>query len=221
MHFEKRSLGLVVLLALLTPAGWAGQDKRFTVEDTLALKSVGNIRWMPDGGQVLFTVREWDREENRFLSHIYLVGLDGEPPVQLTRGEKGESNPRPSPDGRALAFLANRDGEKGKNQIWLLPLQGGEAYKLTDEENSVSGFEWAPDSRRIAFTTREVPDDKEEREKRKKEKFDAVVVDTDFKWTHLWVVGVEDKEKRRLTESGYNVGQVNWSPAGDRLVQAR
>ncbi len=216
MNRTRVLIGWVVLVTLVFAPCWAA-DKRMTIEDALALKSAGNFAWTPDSNHLVFTIREWKRDDNRYITHIYRIPREGGEPVQLTRGERGESRPRLSPDGTLLAFSANR-AEKGGGQIWLLPLAGGEAYQLTEEENGVSGFEWAPDSKSIAFTTRDVPEDKESREKKKKDRFDAVVVDSDFRWTHIWVIGLKDKEKQRLTEGAFNVAQIEWSPSGERIA---
>ena len=117
-------------LLFLILAGMAGategedESKRMGVEDALALKLLGSVRWMPDGASLVFTIREWLKDDNRYVSHIYRVDRAGGERAQLTRGEKGESSPEISPDGGYLSFTANRDDA---NQIWLLPLAGGEA----------------------------------------------------------------------------------------------
>lgn len=208
---------IVVVFLLLAQPILAGK-RGMSVEDSLSIKGVSNLQWSSDGSEVLFTLREWQRDDNRFVSQVHKVSRGGGDTIQLTRGEKGVRSPRISPDGRHLAFLANRDQEKKGAQIWLLPLAGGESYRLTEAENGVSGFAWSPDSRRIAFTTRDVPSDKEEREKKKKDKFDAIVVDRDLAWTHLWVIRLGGEDPSRLTEGHFNASDPRWSPDGESLV---
>ena len=70
----------------------------------------------------------------------------------------------------------------------MISISGGEAEKITDEESAVSQFRWSPDGKSIAYIVRDTPKDKAEREKRKKEKFDAIVVDSDFTYSHLWTI---------------------------------
>lgn len=189
-----------------------------SVRDTLSLKSAGNFEWASDGGMLYFTIREWREDENDYVAHIYRVPADGGDMEQMTRGEKSEGNPQVSPDGTYLAFTASR-GEKVKPQVFLLPLDGGEAWKLTDAENGVLDFVWSPDSKQVAYTTRDVHEDKKEREKLKKDKFDAVVVDRDFRWTHLWVTGLEEDAKpKRLTEGEFNAGDPQWAPDGSAIA---
>jgi dipeptidyl aminopeptidase/acylaminoacyl peptidase len=204
----------LVLLFIAFAFGAAG-EKRMTIEDALASKQIGAPQFSPDGKRLAYTVSEWDQKENRRIAHIRLVSADGGPGTNLTKGEKGESAPQWSPDGSRIAFLADRD--KG-SQIWIIPVDGGEAEKLTSEENSVQSFRWSPDAKQIAFVTRDTPKDKAEREKKKKDKFDTIVVDSDFSYSHLWTINVESKEKKRLTEGGFSASNPQWSPDGASIA---
>src|SRR5215475_1611249 len=179
---KKTAYSLLLIGALLaislveTDVVSAFRDKRMTIEDALAIRQIGAPQFSPDGKRIAYTISEWDREENRRVSHIWLVSSDGGPTTKLTTGDKGETSPEWSPDGSNIAFLADRD--KG-NQVWVIPVDGGEADKLTSEENDVQSFKWSPDGATIAFVTRDTPKDKAEREKRRKDKFDAIIVDSD------------------------------------------
>jgi dipeptidyl aminopeptidase/acylaminoacyl peptidase len=201
---------LVCSLAIAATA-----QKRMTIEDALAIKQINAPQFSPDGKRIAYTVSEWDRKENRRVSHIYLVSVDGGQSVKLTNGEKGESAPQWSPDGARIAFIADRD--KGA-QIWVIPADGGEAEKLTTEENAIQSFRWSPDGKQIAFVTRDTPKDKDAREKRKKDKFDTITVDSDFTYLHLWTISTESKEKKRLTEGAFSVQSPQWSPDGKWIV---
>ncbi len=167
---KKFATSLPLVLLAVTLAFSAVGDKRMTIEDSLAIKNVGAPQFSSDGKWIAYTVSEWDKENDRRVSHIYLAGTEGSHPFKLTNGEKGESSPQWSPDGTRIAFNADRD--KG-SQIWIINASGGEAEKLTSEENGASAFRWSPDSKHIAFVTRDTPKDKAEREKKKKDKFDT------------------------------------------------
>jgi len=213
----RRRFLVPVLVALLGLGFSQAGDKHFTIEDALSVKSVGGLEWSPDGSHVFFTIQEWNREKNGYRSHIYQVGRDGGEVVQLTRGERGESRFAVSPDGRSMAFLVSRD-EEGGNQIWILPLDRGEAYQLTHEKNGVSSFSWSPDSAHLAFTTRDARPDQEEWDKKKEDKNDAIDVDADLQWTHLWRIKVADHETIRLTNGDFNVADSSWSPNGREIA---
>jgi dipeptidyl aminopeptidase/acylaminoacyl peptidase len=192
-------------------------EKRMMVETSLAIKQAGAPQISPDGKWVAYTISEWDKKENRRVSHVWLASTDGGRSTKLTNGEKGESSPQWSPDGMFIAFLAERD--KGM-QIWVLPVFGGESEKLTSEENDVQTFRWSPDGTQIAYVTRDVPKDKAERDKKKKEKFDTIVVDSGFTYSHLWTIDVDSEEKRRITEGDFTVSSPQWSPDGKSIVFA-
>ena len=168
----KRIVSSLFVFILLTVIALAG-DKRMTIEEALAIKNVSAPQFSPDGKWVSYSISEWDRENNRRVSHIFLVSANGGNAIKLTNGEKGENGAQWSPDGTRIAFLADRD--KG-NQIWVINATGGEAERITNEENGIASFRWSPDSKRFSFVTRDTPKDKAEREKRKKEKFDTIVV---------------------------------------------
>ncbi len=183
-------------------------------------------QWSPDGKWIAFTVTEWNRKEVRRDGHVYLVAADGgSTPFRLTNGERGETQPQWSPDGTRLAFLASRDAPAPgagapapRYQIWLISTRGGEAEKLTDEEAGVTQYRWSPDGKQIAYVVRDTPKDKAERDKRKRDKFDAIVVDSEFVYSHLWLINLEDKKKRRVTDGAFTVSDPQWSPDGAQLA---
>src|SRR5262245_24216234 len=143
-------LGAAMLATSLgeTDAVSALRDKRMTIEDALAVRQIGAPQFSPDGKHIAYTISEWDREENRRVSHIWLVSSDGGPTTKLTTGEKGETSPQWSPDGSNMAFLADRD--KG-TQVWVIPVDGGEADTLTNEESDIQSFQWSHEGKRISL----------------------------------------------------------------------
>ncbi|MCA1641340.1 MAG: S9 family peptidase [Acidobacteria bacterium] len=97
-------------------------------------------------------------------------------------------------------------------------MRGGEAEKLTDEESGVAQFAWSPDGNRFAYVVRDTPQDKAERDKRRRERFDTIVVDSDFIYSHLWTIDRATKAKKRVTEGSFTVADPQWSPKGDLIA---
>jgi dipeptidyl aminopeptidase/acylaminoacyl peptidase len=220
----KRRIILSVFILAIAVVGAVAGDKKITIEDALSIKNVGQPQFSPDGRWIAFTITEWNRKENRRDTHIYLIPSSGGQPVKLTNGERGESAPQWSPDSGSIAFLASRDsspagatGPRG-NQIWVISVRGGEAERITSEDAGVTQFRWSPDGKHFAFVTRDTPKDKAEREKRKKDKFDAIVVDSDFSYSHLWTISLDGKEKKRVTEGSFTVSDPQFSPDGRSIA---
>src|SRR5690606_30172002 len=119
----------------------------------------------PDGKHIVFTVTSTDWKENGYDTEIWLA-REGEEPFQLTRTLKGSSgSPKWSPDGKWIAFTANRND---KNQLFVIRPNGGEAQQVSNEDEGVGGLEWSPDGKHFAFTKQE-PESKEE--KKRKERY--------------------------------------------------
>ncbi|MGD8697821.1 MAG: S9 family peptidase, partial [Gemmatimonadales bacterium] len=184
-------------------------------KEVLSLKSVGAPRISPDGRMIAYAVRTTEWEDNRYDREIWLY-REGEEPFQLTRTPEGSSTgQRWSPDGRWLAFLADR-GEK--QQIYLISPYGGDAKPLTSVNEGVNSLRWSPDGARIAFTATD-PESKES--KARKDQYGGFAVeDADFRMSHLWVAEVDGEgEPRRLTEGDdFTVGGFAWSPDGEHIA---
>lgn len=195
-----------------------------TIEDSLGIHRVSGPKFSPDGNWIVYTQTDWDRKNDRQVSHLWIARSNGQqPPVKLTNGEKGETQPQWSPDGKQIAFLADRGAADSKsgNQIWLIRAEGGEAEKLTSEETAVSAFQWSPDGRQIAFVMRDTPADRADREKRKKDKFDAILVDADYTYSHLWTIDLASKTKKRITQGAFSVSMPRWSPDSKSIAFVR
>jgi dipeptidyl aminopeptidase/acylaminoacyl peptidase len=238
MRSPTRAAGFVAALVVTFGIGPGASAKRpVTLDDALHLKGVSGAQMSPDGFRVLFTVRGWEWPNGKaepdkgakppeMRSHVWMVATDGSQPAsQITFGEKGESAPAWSPDGRYISFVAARgaqqepEGEGPKAQIWLMRTDGGEAWRLTDAKEGVGAYEWAPDSKRIAYLTRD-PLSKDAEEARKR-KDDERIFEGDFQMQHVWTIDLESKQTTQLTTgTEFTVRSMNWAPDSTRIVFA-
>ena len=98
----------------------------------------------PDGGQVGLSSAG---PEGRSL--VYVAPLSGGEPRLVT--PVGPSYLHGwSPDGRTLAYCAERGGEF---DIYTMPVEGGEETRLTDAPGLDDGPEYSPDGRHIWFNS--------------------------------------------------------------------
>jgi dipeptidyl aminopeptidase/acylaminoacyl peptidase len=193
------------------------KSSKWTPQAMIKYKRLLGTAISPDGKWVAYTVSEplMDGEKSEYRTHIFLANADDKIDFQFTQGDKSCTNPKWSPDGKWLAFLSARGGEK--NQIWLIRPYGGEAEKLTDAKSGVNNFLWSPESKRLAYTMNDSLSKQEEKDN--KEKRDAIVVDENFKFSHLYVIPVDKNGKgerpaKRLTKGEFHVGSFDWSPDG-------
>ena len=135
----------------IAPAG----EHPFSVRDLLALDRVGDPQVSPDGTQILFTLRKTDLEQNRGRKDLWVVGMDGKPPTQLTQHPENEDAPRWLPDGRKFLFLQKHAGSV---QVWRGSLDGDAPAVLTSFPVDISNYSLSPDGRLLAFAADVFPD---------------------------------------------------------------
>jgi dipeptidyl aminopeptidase/acylaminoacyl peptidase len=114
------------------------------------------------------------------------------------------ANAQPSPDGKWLAFLSDRDGW---DHLYVMPAPGSDAAKASEPVQITKGkFEawrpmWSPDSKRIVFDANEADH---------------------YGTRHLYVAEIAgDPSKATITQltsgRGTNISAI-WSPDGKRIV---
>ncbi len=210
-------LSALLCVVLFVPV--VTQDKRLrTFVDALEQPVLSDPQLSPGGKQIAFVIERADWKANRRIGHIFRINIDGTNQVQLTFGERGESGPRWSPDGKSIAFTARRDPDTA-NQIYVLYAEGGEARKITSHATATGNLTWAPDGNSIYFTA---PDAKsaEERERDRVQDDVYAFEENNYKQRHLWSTDLEGKTKR-ITDGNWSVGNYELSADGARIAMHR
>ena len=138
-------------------------------------------RWSADGSRILYMA-----EGEPSGAQIFVRWMDAEGAItQVTRLERGPSNPRWSPDGKWIAFSSRVDDEADFAGISL--------------PSPPDGAQWTAGPKIV------------ERPAYKRDGRGYV----DTGWTHLFVVPAEGGTPRQLTDGDWNHSGVSWSPDGE------
>jgi dipeptidyl aminopeptidase/acylaminoacyl peptidase len=189
----------------------------------------------PDGQWIAYGVESTNVDKDESSSDLFMVDWDGSARIQLTHTEdSSESNPRFSPDGKYLAFIAARgdgkseesDDPKAESQIWLLNRAGGEAQRLTEMPGGVSGFEWSPDSSRLVIVSYD-PEEKTEKDADEDgpshDTPKPIVIDRyhfkqdrlgylGHRYKRLYLLDLATKEVALLTPGAFDSAEPAWGP---------
>lgn len=216
--------GAIAIVAL----GWLGVGPAVAqggrpVDETAfsALKSVGDARFRPDGGQLAFVVGSVDLAANANRNEILLVATaDG----RILHRWSG-SSPRWSPDGRLVAYQGTKDGRSG---IWIRdPAAGTDRFLVATPQSdawlgrgAAKNFEWSPDGRWIGFVAAEPPGPPATSDVKVYSRimFKTRTGFTDDRRTHVWVISSAGGEPRLLTPGQFDEHSIAWAPDSRRLA---
>src|SRR5437588_3960743 len=127
----------VVALALCALAAVRAQTPgaRFTVQEMLRIQRVADPQLSPDGRWIAYQITVPDVAANRSRTQIYLTGVNGGEPKQLTSGNSS-SEPRWSPDGRRIAYITG-------GQVWTMDTSGRDNRQVTFISTGADGPVWS------------------------------------------------------------------------------
>lgn len=193
-----------------TPEGW-------TPAFQMQYKSISSTAISSDGWYVAYVVRApiMTEDKSEYNQQIWVATTNGDWNEQYTWDEESNNySPVFSTSGDEIAFISNRSG---KPQIWMMRVKGGEARQVTDVPGGVSKIAWYLNRDRLAFLQKD-PETDEEAEA-KKGKTDVILVDQNYKYSHLYTIAIgENEEPRQLTSGEMDIRSFEISPDGQQIV---
>jgi dipeptidyl aminopeptidase/acylaminoacyl peptidase len=199
------------------------QKPLITLDEFFDQTSIDDIHISPDGRAVVVEAERPDWEGNKFLHDLWMWTPNGTL-FQLTRGGV-DHNAQWSPDGRWIAFLAERPRDKDKDkdkappEVWVIPASGGEAFPVTSGDEGVHAFSWSGDSQSIFFATR-LPWTKEQDEAYKKDWNDVTRLRESERPDVIYSTAFAKPAPKALATVEYRVTQMRTSPDGKTLAFA-
>ena len=198
-----------------------GQSKGWTPELHININQISDLNFS-NNDKIALVIRgaHIEGEKSEYINQIWLSDTNIDDIKQFTYHEKSSTHPRFSPDGKFLAFLSSRPK---KQQIWVMRTSGGEAWQFTYEKQGVGSFKWSPSGDKIVFLMTDAKTEQEE--KNKKEKKDVILVDQNFKYSHIYLKTFTTKKDTskasRITEGDFHITNFNWNPNNKTIVFAR
>jgi dipeptidyl aminopeptidase/acylaminoacyl peptidase len=199
--------------------------RAFVPEDLWLLRTVSDPQVSPDGSHVAFVVATPDKGTDKPATTIWVAPTDGRSAARRFTSGPEDSAPRWSPDGRWLAFVAERGSGP---QLLLAPLDGGEAVAISEMTHGVAQPAWSPDGTMLAFVAKtgewKKPEDRSALERSAPRVVTGLYSHYDGTgWfddrrSHLFVVARDGGKPRQITRGDWNDADPAWSPNGRELA---
>jgi len=227
----KRTLSVTAFFVYLVSAAFlfAADTNRLTVDLFLDWETVSSPQISPDSKKILYIRRWTDKLNDRYVSEVWMMNIDGSHKEFLFKG----SSPVWSPSGDRIAYLA--EGEPKGSQIHIFWMDTRRSTQITHLDIRPSGLRWSPDGKRLAFVAT-VPEKSRgmaiKLPKRPKGAKWApeprIITRLNYRrdgrgylpsgYRHIFIVDAEGGTPQQLTTGPYNDGTPVWTPDGTYLI---
>lgn len=119
----------------------------FSPEKLWALNRLGGGDLSPDQKSLVYTLTQYNTQENKGNTDIYVYDLLAKKSTQLTNTPFSEFEVKWSPSGKLL-FLST---ESGSVQLWQMSAKGEDKIQISNLQQSIEGYVISPNEEKIAF----------------------------------------------------------------------
>jgi len=194
------------------------------------MRSVGAVALSPDSTRIAYAIENRDRP-GRPYSQVWIIEIASGERWRLAGEKVATSDPVWSPDGKWIAYSGS---EKDNSELMIAHPDGSGAKSLATAtstnnptQNPGNTVAWSPDSKRIAFvSTTPGPETAEAggdpvvitRYLYKPDHYEGLTHFNDNRRQHLFVVDIEAKQVRQLTQGNFYEHSIDWSPNGEEIA---
>ncbi len=146
---KKNFLFISIVFCMVFSAASKAGSQPMSPETLWEFDRIGDVKVSPDGERVLFNATSYDIEENKGVSDLFIIPVDGGETVNITGSEDSESAPAWRPDGQRIGFLKSVDD---KSQLFEMDPDGSNIEQVTFIDGGITGFGYAPDGQHIYYT---------------------------------------------------------------------
>ena len=217
-------------LLLLSASAFTLWGAGFQSADGLKLRSVGAVKFSPDGAKIAYTITRNDGPGRPF-GQLFVMTIATGQSVTFSAGMEGSGDPEWSPDGRLIAYSGKLGAQSGlivaapdgSGKKYLGPLEGTNAPLPT----TGSRMAWSPDSKQLAYVSAQPGPETAEATG------DPIVITrylykpdagegnsrfNDNKRLHIFVADVASGQSKQLTTGTHYEHSIDWSPDGREIA---
>lgn len=231
-----KQLIIIVVFALCAVApSPRAQSRTFELGDLARVVRLADPQIAPDGRSIALVVSRANLDEDRYEAELALVDVASGFTRELTYERRSVSQPRWSPSGDRIAFLATVGaGRDAHPQMFVMAAAGGDARRLSSAPMGVQQYAWSPDGATLAYATSDEPEKRTGAE-RFNDSFevgnDDFLVTAAPTPTHVWLQPSDGGAARRLTSGTWSLpvsfppgapsSPLAWSPDGKTIAISR